>query len=103
MQDKVGILQLCSSCTFLIVNVTINNENQAGTGGGITIFTGQPGSRVDLMGGYILMKACPPARPHLALINMTQRSMLFPNPLGQSVDLVNVTYRVSHAVCMHHA
>lgn len=114
LQNKVGILQLCSACTFSLLWVSIANENRAGTGGGITVFQGQTGSRVDWLGGNGLRKACPPARPQLQLINITQRSIYFPTPPGgQLAELVNVTYRVSclqsapfttlvlHRACMH--
>ena len=97
LQNKIGILQLCRSCTFAMEWLGIANENRAGTGGGMTVFRGQPGSRVDWLGGVGLRPACPPTRPQLPLINSTQRISLFPSPPGaqQLADVVNVTYRVS--------
>lgn len=96
MQSRVGILQLCSNCTFSLLFVSIANENAVGTGGGMTVFWGQQGSRVDWLGGVGWRLACPPARPQLSLIKLTQRSIHFPSPPdGQLIELVNVTYRVS--------
>lgn len=97
MESRVGILQLCSSCTFLFAHVSINNENPAGTGGGMTVFRGQQGSKVDRVGGAGWRLACPPARQQLELLNLSQRSIQFPNPppAKQQVQLVNVTYKVS--------
>jgi hypothetical protein len=99
MQNKVGILQLCSGCMFSVTYVSIANENRAGTGGGMTVFQGQPGSRVDWMGGYGIRKACPPTLPQLPAIKITQRSVLFPSPPGgQLVEVVNATYKASYVL-----
>jgi hypothetical protein len=100
VQNKIGILQLCSRCTFAFHSISIANENRAGTGGGISVFRGQPGSRVEWVSGVGLRPACGPTTSAVALVNSTQRSSLFPSPregeqLVKSTDLV---YRVS-AVC----
>jgi hypothetical protein len=97
LQNKVGVLQLCSSCTFMFMYVSIANENRAGTGGGISAFKGQPGSRVEWLEGIGLRPACAPTSSALALLNNTQRSALFPSPPGggQLVRSTNLTYRVS--------
>lgn len=96
MQSRVGILQLCSTCTFSLFWLSVSNENPTGSGGGMTVFRGQQGSRVDWMGGASWRLACPPARSQLELLNLTQRSILFPSPpAGQLVKLVNVTYKIS--------
>lgn len=97
LQNKVGVLQLCSSCTFMFLYVSIANENRAGTGGGISVFQGQPGSRVEWVGGVGLRPACASTSSALSLLNNTQRSALFPSPPGggQLVLSTNLTYRVS--------
>lgn len=96
MQSRVGILQLCNNCTFSLLFVSTADENPAGTGGGMTVFWGQHGSRVDWLCGLGWRLACPPARPQMSLIRLTQRSTHFHSPPeGQLIELVNVTYRVS--------
>lgn len=93
LQNKVGVLELCSTCTFRLAWVSIANENRAGTGGGISAFRGFPGSRVDWIGGVGLRPACPPTASALSLLSSTQRSSLFPGQ--QRVASANITYRVS--------
>lgn len=96
MQSRVGILQLCSNCTFSLLFVSTANENPAETRGSMTVFWGQQGSRVVWLGGLGWRLACPPARPQLSLIKGTQHSIHFPSPPdGQLIQLMNVTYRVS--------
>lgn len=104
MQNKIGILQLCSSCIFAFVGVSFANENPTSTGGIMTAFLGQRGSRIEWEGGVTLRRACPPARLSLPLFNQTQRSVLFPGSGGsQLIDLVNITYRVSITCCLSQA
>lgn len=97
LQNRVGILLLCSRCTFMFISVNIANENRAGTGGGITLFRGQQGSRVEWVNGMGVRKPCPPTSSALALLATTARSGLFPGPPSgqQVVRSVNMTFRVS--------
>lgn len=105
LQNKVGILELCSSCTFSFLWVAIANENRAGTGGGISVFRGKPGSKVEWMGGVGLRPACAPTAPAVALVNNTQRSSLFPSPPGgrQLAKSVDFTYKVNHSAVLQKA
>jgi hypothetical protein len=97
LQNKIGILELCSRCTFAFRSVSIANENRAGTGGGISVFRGQPGSRVEWINGVGLRPACGPTASAVALVNSTQRSSLFPSDPGgqQLARKVDLVYRVS--------
>lgn len=91
LQNNVGVLELCSTCTFRLDYVSIANENRAGTGGGISAFKGLPGSRVDWIGGVGLRPACASTASALSLLASTQRSSLFPGQ--QQVSSTNITYR----------
>jgi len=93
MNNRIGILQLCSSCTFSLQQLALANENPTGTGNGMAVFWGQHGSRVDWIDGVGWRIACPPARPQLPLISQLQRSTLFPGN-KQLVELLNITYKV---------
>lgn len=101
LQNKVGVLELCGTCTFTLAYVSIANENRAGTGGGISAFRGLPGSRVEWVGGVGLRPACPSTASALSLLAITQRSSLFPGK--QVVSSTNFTYRVSWVVWLQHA
>jgi hypothetical protein len=81
----------------MFMYVSIANESRTGIGGGITAFQGQPGSKVEGLGGVSLRAACAPTASALTLLNNTWRSALFPSPPegGQLVRSTNLTYRVS--------
>jgi hypothetical protein len=97
LRDRAGILQLCATCTFTFAHINIDNENVVGTGGGMSAFCGERGSRVVRIGGVGVRTACTDTPSGLKSLNATQRSPLFPEPLGQqragAVDAV--TFRVS--------
>lgn len=77
--------------------VNIAHENQVGTGLGMSVFRGDPGSRLERIGGVGLRTACPPTTPTLFLLNQSIRSPLFPSPPGgrQLAGRTNFTFRVS--------
>lgn len=95
LQNRVGILELCSSCLFRILGVSLANDNRAGAQGGTSAFRGQPGSRIEWVTGVGLRLACPPTAEQLPLVKATARSPLFPSPAGgQQLAITNFTYRV---------
>lgn len=95
LMHQPGILHICSTCSFVFKWVSIAHENQVGTGLGMSVFRGDPGSRLERIGGVGLRTACPPTVPTLFLLNQTQRSPLFPSPPGgqQLAGITNYTYR----------
>lgn len=92
-----GIIQICSTCSFVFEWVNIAHENQVGTGLGMSVFRGDPGSRLERIGGVGLRTACPPTTPTLFALNKSIRSPLFPSPPGgrQLAGRTNFTFRVS--------
>lgn len=102
LMHRPGIMHICSTCSFVFKWVSIGHENQVGTGLGMSVFRGEPGSRLERIGGVGLRTACPPTVPTLFLLNQTQRSPLFPSPPGgqQLAGITNYTYRVSRELVM---
>lgn len=96
LMHRPGIIEIGSNVSFVFKWVSIAHENQVGTGLGMSVFRGQPGSRLERIGGVGLRTACPPTEPTLFLLNNTQRSPLFSSPPGgqQLAGIVNYTYRV---------
>jgi hypothetical protein len=94
-----GILQICGTCSVVFEWVNIAHENQVGTGLGMSVFRGDPGSRLERIGGVGLRTACSPTTPTLFLLNQSIRSPLFPSPPGgrQLAGRTNFTFRVSSA------
>jgi hypothetical protein len=92
---KPGIWEICSTCTLCFLQVSIANESARGTGTMISVVRGQVGSRVEHIDAYGLRQVCTPTQSSLAIINNTQRSMLYPAPGGtQTAEAVDVTYEV---------
>jgi hypothetical protein len=102
MQNRTGILQLCSSCTFSLVNMSIVNDTATGAGGGMAVFRGQQDSKVNVLGGVSWRPACLPPGVQLQMFYITPRSVRFPSPPGaQLAVLVNVTYKVKRLQPRH--
>eukprot|EP00775_Hariotina_reticulata_P003316 gene3316-3593_t len=88
-----SVVQLCASCIFSIVNITIKNERR-GTGPYFDIFTGKPGSRVMPYHCHRWHLACTTAPESAETINSLPRSQILPDPNGtQRLQIQNVSFR----------
>jgi hypothetical protein len=81
---RPGIIEICASCHFAFEHINIAHENSIGSGLGMSVFRGQPGSKLSRRGGVGLRTACPATGATLKILNSTQRSLLFPNRAASS-------------------
>lgn len=77
---STGVVQLCSTCVFKVVNVSTNGESHRGKLRTINFFKGEQGSRVILQNGYRLRLVCSTINSTVAALSTTPRSLVFPLP-----------------------
>ena len=105
MQNRAGILQLCSCTTFSFVNVSIVNDTATGAGGGMAVFRGQQDSKVNVLGGAHFEVSMPATSSTVAnvLHHPTKRPVPESTecPLGRSGEC-NLQGNLTAATPCHH-
>lgn len=100
LNRRAGVVQLCSTCTLRLANISLANLTRSGAGM-VTFFRGQLGARLLQENGFSVRLVCQRTDVEREQVNQTQRSSRFPSPPGgqQLARSVNATYLVSSSAC----
>lgn len=93
LNRRAGVVQLCSTCTLRLANISLANLTRSGAGM-VTFFRGQLGARLLQENGFSVRLVCQRTDVEREQVNQTQRSSRFPSPPGgqQLARSVNATY-----------